>query len=403
MMKRIVEINTTNYASTGNIMLNIAKLARNKGYDVYTCCKASKESFKYQYDNQIYIGYRSERILSSFLASLTGLRDHFNILGTLKFIKELKKIKPDLIHLHVLHDDFINIKLLFKYLSSLNIPVIWTLHDCNPITGKCPGFEIVNCDKWKTGCYECPQLKAHPCSKIDVTNYIWATKKKFFNLVKYLTIVSPSIWLSNIVKESYLKNHESIVINNGVDLEAYKNIPSNFKEKHNLNNKFVVLGVANVWNKAKGIDTFIKLAEMLTDEYQIVLVGTNDEIDKLLPKNILSIHRTYNKKELVEIYSASDVFVNPTRQEVFGMVNVEALACGTPVITYNTGGSVETIDEKCGFVVEKDNVDLLKEQIINVCQNKPFNQQDCINRAKQFDMNIIFEKYINLYDQKLNH
>ena len=158
-MKTIVEINGTNYASTGNIALNIAKQARLSGYNAYTCCKASKESYKYNYDNQIIIGYRLERVLSTILNTITGLRDYNNIFSTYSFIRKLKKIKPDLIHLHVLHDDFINTSIFFNYLSKIDIPVVWTFHDCTALTGKCPGFMMVNCDKWKTGCYKCPQLK----------------------------------------------------------------------------------------------------------------------------------------------------------------------------------------------------------------------------------------------------
>lgn len=402
-MKTIIEINTTNYASTGNIALNIAKQAREAGFNVYTCCKASKESSKYDYPNQLFIGNRYERILSSVLCTLTGLRDHFNLFGTYFFIRKIKSLKPDLIHLHVLHDDFINIRILFDYLSKIDIPVIWTLHDCNPLTGKCPYFDIVECEKWKSGCNHCPQLKNHPQSLFfDTTDYIWNLKKKLFNSVKNLTIVTPSKWLADNVKASFFKTYELKTIYNGINLNVFRLKNSDIKEKYNIKDKYLVLGVANVWNQTKGIDVFVSLSKLLPDNYQIMMVGTNDAVDSLLPQNIISIHRTYNQEELVDIYNAADVFVNPTREEVFGLVNVEAIACGTPVLVYNTGGCPEIIDDSCGKIIERNNIDEMKNAIIETCTKKPYSPEACINRAKQFDMADTFKHYIDLYKEKLS-
>ena len=401
-MKTIVEINSTNYASTGNIMLNIAKQARLSGYNVYTCCKASKESYKYKYDNQIIIGYRYERILSAILNTITGLRDYGNIFGTYFFVNKLKKIKPDLVHLHVLHDDFINTRILFNYLAKANIPVIWTFHDVVPLTGKCPGFDIINCEKWKTGCYKCPQLKLKPKSLFfDTTSHIWHKRKKEFTSVKNMVTVSPSIWLKDAVKESFFKKYPCEVINNGINLSIFKPIENTIKKDYKIGNKYLILGVANVWNERKGLDIFVELSKRLSDDYQIVLVGTNNDVDKLLPDNIISIHRTYNQEELVKLYSAADLFINPTKDENFPTVNIESLACGTPVITFKTGGSPEIIDETCGLVVEKNDIDTLEKQIINVCTNKSFTSKDCLNRAQQFNMENKFKEYVDLYNQLL--
>lgn len=402
-MKTILEINSTNYASTGNIMLNIAKQARKEGYTVYTACKASLESNKHLDNNQIIIGNRYERILSSYLATLTGLRDHFNIFGTLSFINKIKKINPDLIHLHVMHDDFINMGIFFKFLKKYNKPVVWTFHDCVAITGLCPYFDMVNCTKWKTSCNNCPQLHNDVNSLFfDTTNYIWNKRKKMFNSIENLTIVTPSIWLSNIVKDSFLKNKDTIVINNGIDLDKFKPIESSFKKDHNIENKYLILGIANYWNKRKGLDVFIELAKKLPDNYQIVLVGTNNEIDKQLPNNIISIHRTYNQEELVKIYSAADLFVNPTREENFPTVNIESLACGTPILTFDTGGSPEIIDETCGSVINKDDFDSLEKEIYKICDNKLFSKKACVIRASQFDNNNKNKEYTSLYNNLIN-
>ncbi|MBQ2657019.1 MAG: glycosyltransferase [Erysipelotrichaceae bacterium] len=401
-MKTIVEINSTNYASTGNIMLNIASEARKNGYKVYTSCKASKESFKHYHENEIIIGFRIERILSSLLATYTGLRDHFNWFGTLSFIRKLKQVKPDLVHLHVLHDDFINTGMLFHYLSKSGIPVIWTFHDCCAMTGKCPYFDIANCDKWKSGCHKCPQLHIEAESKFfDTTMKIWKERKDSFTSLKDLTVVSPSQWLADLIKQSFFKDYPVKVINNGIDLNKFRPMISDIKTKYQIEDKYLILGVANFWGERKGLDVFIRLAKMLPDEYQIMLVGTNDEIDKLLPNNIISIHRTYNQEELVKIYSSADLFVNPTREENFPTVNVEALACGIPVLTYNTGGSPEIISKDCGSVVDKDDIDELKKSIIDICVNNKFKKKNCLKRAGKYDMKNLFKEYIKLYEEIL--
>ena len=216
-----------------------------------------------------------------------------------------------------------------------------------------------------------------------------------------MIVVSPSIWLKDIVKQSFFKKYSCKVINNGINLDIFKPIENTIKKDYKIENKYLILGIANVWNERKGLDVFVELSKRLSDDYQIVLVGTNNDVDKLLPDNIISIHRTYNQKELVKLYSAADVFVNPTRDENFPTVNIESLTCGTPVITFKTGGSPEIIDETCGLVVEKNDIDTLEKQIINVCTNKLFTSKDCLNRAQQFNMENKFKEYVDLYNQLL--
>jgi len=399
LMKTIVQINSTNYASTGNIMLNIAAEARKEGYKVYTSCKKSRESLKHHNPDNIYIGFWFERVISERLAYFTGLRDHFNFFGTIQFINKLKQIKPDLIHIHTLHDTFINSRMLFNYIKQNNIPVIWTFHDCCSFTGQCPYFDIAKCDKWIDGCHNCPQLNITPKSLLDTTNNIWHKKKKWFTDNTNVTIITPSIWLSRLVHKSFFKNSTVRVINNGINLDIFKPTDSTLKEKYNLIDKYIVLGVSNRWSYRKGVDEFIKLAKMLPENYQIVLVGTNDEIDKDLPSNIVSIHRTYNQEELVKLYSIADVFVNPTREENFPTVNIEALACGAPVITYETGGSPEIIDKTCGLSIKQDDINSLKDTIIKVCETKPFKKQACVKHTQKYSMNERFKEYVDLYKE----
>lgn len=395
---KIVEINGTNYSSTGNIALNIAKTARDNDIEAYTFCKTSKKSLEFNHNNQFYIGSRLERVISEQLGCITGYKDSFNYFGTKDLINKLKEIKPDLIHLHVIHDTYLNLSMFFNYLKELNIPVVWTMHDCYGITGQCVYFDSINCDKWKTGCQNCPQLKRYPESYLfDKTEYLWNKKKELFNSINNLTIVTPSNWLADLVRQSYLKEKNILVINNGIDLNKFKPLDSDFKEKYNLNNKKIVLGVGYIWNQRKGINDFIKLVNRLPEDYKIVLVGTNEEVDKILPNNILSIHRTYNQEELIKIYSCADNFVNPTYEDNLPTVNIESLACGCPVITYNTGGSGEVLDETCGSVIEKGNIDLLEKEIIRVCEDKPYSKENCLIRARQFNMNDKYNEYIELF------
>lgn len=399
-MKTIVEVNSTNYSSTGSITLGIATKAREYGYTVYTCCKNSKESKKYHYDNQIIIGFRVERIISDFLSYLTGLRDSFNIFGTLLFIRKLKKIKPDIVHLHTIHDNFINISILFKYLSKSNTHVVWTMHDCWAVTGQCPIFDRIGCDKWKTLCNNCPQVHSTPKSFIfDTSSFLYKKKKCLFNSINNMIITTPSNWMESIIKHSYLNKYKILTINNGIDLSIFKERESKLKESYKINDKYIVLGVANEWVERKGIDDFIKLSFDLPSNYQIVLIG---KCEKNLPSNIIHISRTFDKQQLSKWYSIADVFVNPTMEEVFGLVNVESLACGTPVISYNTGGCVEIIDDTCGKIIEKGNVDSLYKAIIYTCENKPYNVDDCIARSKLFDCKDKFSEYVNLYEKITN-
>ena len=213
-----------------------------------------------------------------------------------------------------------------------------------------------------------------------------------------LTIITPSQWLADLVKQSFLKEYPVKVIHNGIDLSVFRPTPSDFREKYHIpEDKFVLLGVAFGWGRRKGLDVFVELSRRLDPEkYQIVLVGTDDAVDKNLPENILSIHRTQNQQELAEVYTAADLFVNPTREDNYPTVNMEAIACGTPVVTFDTGGSPESVDEGTGVVVECDDVDAMEREISFIRRERPFAPEACCERAKQFDKNLRFQEYLNL-------
>ena len=395
MGKNVLSINLGNYGSTGMIMCEISKKAEMVGYIAYQAFPVSARNKPLQ-ERDIIICSKFSKKINEHLGIWTGFYGCFSYFSTKSFLEKVKKINPDIIHLHNIHGGYINLSLLFKYIKKNNIRVIWTLHDCWAFTGHCSHFDMIGCDKWKTGCYKCTQLNEYPTSRVDRTKTMYNLKKKWFTGVKDLTIVTPSKWLADLVKQSFLKDYSVKVINNGINLEIFKPTDSDFRKKYNCVDKFILLGVAFDWGERKGLDVFIELSKRLDNKFQIVLVGTDDVVDKQLPENIISIHRTHNQQELAEIYTAADLFVNPTREETYPTVNMESLACGTPVVTFNTGGSPEIFDESCGLVTESNDVDTMKRAIIHVCENKPFSPEACLERAKSFDKSDRYDEYIEL-------
>lgn len=394
----ILEINSVNYGSTGKIMFSIADIAEKRGHKVYTTSGFTKRRMKRE--NWFITSHALAKIFHTYMARFSGLNGCFSVIPTLILLARIKKIKPDLIHLHNVHGWYVSFPLLFWYIKKHQIRTIWTLHDCWALTGQCPHFTVIKCEKWKTGCGHCTYPKnEYPQSYLDCTKFMWNLKRKCFTGVKELTVVTPSKWLADLVKQSYLREYPIRIINNGVDLNIFKPTSSNFREKYRLQDKYIVLGVSLGWNYKKGLDVFVELANKLDSRYQIVLVGTNSESDKEIPDNIISIHSTSNQRELAEIYSAANVFVNPTREEVLGLVNLEALACGTRVITFKTGGSPECINERCGVTVPVDDVEGMKNEIISVCEQKDSVTDECVEQAKKFDSNEKYAEYISLYEQ----
>ena len=398
----IAEINTLPVGSTGKIMFDLAETARKHGHTVYTySAKTFRRGMKNDYPERpyhIYYGSEAGNFVHKVLGGITGFNGYFSRHSTRKLIKQLEKQKIDVLHLHNLHEFCINLPMLFRWIKKNNVRVIWTLHDCWTFTGHCPYFTMVGCDKWKSGCGGCPQKNIYPKSYLDTTSFMWKKKKEWFTGVKDLTIVTPSEWLAGLVKDSFLSEYPVKVINNGIDLNVFKPTPSDFRETHGIIERVLLLGVAFGWGKRKGFDMFLELAKRLDDRYQIVLIGTDDVVDRQLPSNIISIHRTNNQQELAEIYSAADVLVNPTREDNYPTVNMESIACGTPVLTFETGGSPEMVDSNTGAVVPCDDVDKLIREIKRICKEKPYSEQDCIRKARVFNKWTKFQEYIELYE-----
>lgn len=398
----IFEINSVPYGSTGRIMFQIADTVRRFGYSAFTSSSFTKPRGEEFPGTHIKIGSAIGKVEHIFLAKLTGMHGCYSHFATYKLIQKIKQVKPDVIHLHNLHGWYLNWKMLFDYLKKANIPVIWTLHDCWAFTGHCPHFMEIGCEKWKTGCYECNLYKSYPGCFLDDSRFQYRYKKECFTGVPNLTIVTPSHWLADLVKQSYLKDYNTVVINNGIDLAKFQPRASDFRTKYGLENKNVLLGVAFDWTPKKGLNDFRRLAEDLPEEYAIVLVGVSDLVASSLPERIISIVCTQNQKELAEIYSAADIFVNPTLEDNFPTVNLEALACGTPVITYQTGGSPESLTDECGKVVAYKDYTALKDAILEMKDAKKSMAQACMERSQLFGRDSAYQEYVSLYKKVCN-
>ena len=402
---KIAQINMIHNGSTGNIMRQLSEQIELRGWSSRTYSPipfSRRERIALpNIENHFYWGSRFENAFHHDIGTALGINGLLSRRGTQQLIEELENFKPEIIHLHNLHSFCINLPMLFDYISKIETAkVIWTLHDCWSFTGHCPHFITVGCDKWRCGCFSCPQPKVYPKMYLDTSKYMYGLKKKLFSTIENMTLVTPSNWLKELTKESFLKAYDCVVINNGIDLEVFKPLESDFRHRYGISDdKKILLGVASDWGYRKGLDVFIELSRCLDSNwYQIVLVGTNPIVDQSLPENIISINRTNNTTELAEIYAAADLFVNPTREDTYPTVNMEALACGTPVITFDTGGSPEILDSTCGKVVPCNNIELLKTEIINITCNNVFSREACLKRSRQFDKTKRFEEYIRLYE-----
>lgn len=397
--RKVLFINLGNFGSTGTIMKGIGESAESNDFCCYYAYPGTQLN-KPRESNDIIICSAIMRKVAEKVGYYTGLKGGWLFFETKRLMKRIDEIKPEIIHLHNLHDTYVHLPLLFNYIKKHKVPIVWTLHDSWAFTGHCPYFTMAKCDKWKIGCHDCPNYRDYPSSFFDNSKRMWKLKKKWFTGVENMTIVTPSQWLADLVKQSFLGEYPVRVIHNGIDLAVFKPTPSDFREKYQIRKeKKILLGVAFDWGIRKGLDVFVELSKRLAPEkYQIVLVGTDEQVDRQLPTNIISIHRTQNQTELAEIYTAADVFVNPTREEVLGLVNIEANACGTPVITFNTGGSPECINEKSGMVIPYGDIDAMKESIEYICDNSSFSEKDCIARAASFDQKKKYREYLDLYE-----
>lgn len=396
-MKKLLQINPVlrTSTSTGKIMQEIGDLAMKNGWESYVAYSKGRDGMPICTSKLVPIGNKLDvawHAIETRLFDRHGLASH---LATLRFIKRIEKIQPDIIHIHNIHGYFLNYKILFNFLKLYGKPVIWTVHDCWLYTGHCYHYASTGCYRWKTGCYDCPQKKSFPASwLLDRSQKNYIDKKQHFTQldVNKFVIAPVSEWMANEMKASMLGDCWFKVIHNGIDIDVFspKQDSAETRARYNLADKHIILAVASKWLPEKGVDDIMKLSTMLEDDEVIVMVGVDSELMKRLPNNVIGIGRTANAQELAKLYSAASVLINPTWQDNYPTVNLEAIACGTPVVTYRTGGSPESITSETGYVVEQgDTKDMLaairkierdgKDLYTNICRNyaiKHFRKED---------------------------
>lgn len=381
------------WGCTGRIAAGIHRALTEAGHE--SCIAWGRVNTAENIPN-IKIGNRLDQNLHGLYTRITDKCGFGSKQTTRQFIKKIDEYDPDIIQLHIIHGYYINLEELFNYLKEKEKPVVWTFHDCWAYTGHCPYFDVVGCDKWKTGCNHCIQRRHHPKSwLIDNSQWNWNKKKKLFTGISNLTIVTPSKWLKKLVKQSFFNSCNVEVINNGIDTETFKPTESSKRDTLKVGNRKMILGVSSTWSENKGLKDFTQLSKILSEEYVIVLVGLSNKQIKTLPDNIIGITRTDNVRELAELYSIADVFVNPTYEDNYPTTNLEAISCGTPVVTYETGGSVESVLESgCGCIVPQGDVERLAKTIQEIANKK---SGFLMNGNFECDERIKYREYVNLY------
>ena len=407
-MKKILQINSVyDFGSTGKIVKGVHLQALKEGMNSKVIYGRKKKN---ENENSKFVGSNFEVANSIFRSRFFDEHGLSSKKTTKEVIDYIELFCPDVVHLHNLHGYYINYEILFNYLKDKKIKVIWTLHDCWSFTGHCSHYDFIGCEKWKTECSKCPLKKEYPASYFkDSSKSNYHLKKKLFNSLNELKIVTPSNWLKKQLEFSFFNERivsRSETIYNGININEFDILPNNIefenkfkKLKKIFKNKFVILGVANIWTEKKGLSHFLNLAKFLKEDELIILVGLTRKQILNLPNNIIGVEKTNNVKELVAFYNIADVYVNLTLEEVLGMTNIESLACGTPVITYDSGGSSECIDSFCGYTVQKENILAIKEAITKVKYNgKLYYSNACRKRAViNYDEVKNNQRYLELY------
>ena len=389
---KIIQINSVCSGSTGRIAAGVSRVLSEAGHESLILFGRGEPASDVDCAR---IESAATFYYHTLYARLSDRQGFASTRATERMIKRIEAYKPDLIQLHNLHGYYLDWRVLFGYLRSAGIPVVWTLHDCNAFTGHCAFFDAVGCNKWKTGCGNCPQKRAYPTSWIadsSAKNYV--EKRVLTDHIAGVTIVTPSNWLTELVRRSFLCEYPTKVLYNGVNRTVFHPTESDIRERYEIGDKQLVLGVANVWEPRKGLDTFFALAEKMRDEAVIALIGLSHAQMRSLPEGIIGLKRTTSAAELAAWYSAADVFVNPTIEDNFPSTQIESLACGTPVVCFETGGCAESLDDSCGVVVPKGDVFALADAILRANRLK---SEHCIRRAAKFDERERFLDYVSLY------
>lgn len=403
-MRRLLQIGVeVNSGSTGKISEQIGEVAISKGWQSYI---AYARGYNPSLSQTIKIGNKFNIYYHVFQTRFFGNHIKSSTIATYQLIKKIKELRPDIIQLHQLHGYFLNLEVLFNFLQTLKIPIVWTLHDCWAFTGHCAYFSLVGCNKWETECDLCPQIHKYPKSYKDKSNENFHLKNQLFNSLQNLTIITVSIWLNNLVKKSFLKNLNVYTIQNGVNLNQFypRNNFDKLRKKYNIPQGHIVMGVGTIWTKSKGFFDYIRLRDVLPESISIVLVGLTVNQIKNLPNGVIGIQRTENVEELSELYSLADVIMSLSYQESFGLTPIEGFACGTPAIVYNATALPELLTSDVGLIVDPGDLDGVNKAIIEIIQKgKSYYSSSCLKRAKEFfDASMMSESYLLLYNELLS-
>lgn len=388
---KVFQINTVyNSGSTGRIAADIKRALEAQGDECFVAFGRGKSDEA----NTECISNKLDLYHHALMTRLTDKTGFYSKKATKRLIQKIGEFNPDIIHLHNIHGYYVNIEMLFKYLKKIGKPVVWTLHDCWTFTGHCSHFEYVKCEQWKTECRKCKCTEQYPSAWKDASKWNYNRKKNLFTGVDNMILVTPSQWLANLLGDSFLKKYPVQVINNGIETNVFKPTYGDIRDKYGLGTKKIVLGVANVWNQRKGLEDFLELSKKLDDNTIIVLVGVSEKQKSNLPEKVIGIERTESKEELAELYSAADVFFNPTYEDNYPTVNMEALSCGTPVVTYNTGGAGEMVEDKACVIEKGDYIKIVG--MLENCENMKEKMKNI--SLSGFDKKNMIGNYISAYE-----
>ena len=344
---RYAQINSVPYGSTGSIMLKKHEELLRDGVDSYVFWGRGRAG---ENERECNFGSKPEFYADVLMTRLDGRAGFHSKRATKRLLRRLDEVEPDVVHLHNLHGYYVNVEQLFGWLAAHKCKVVWTLHDCWPFTGHCAYFTYANCELWKSrqGCgANCPQLSSYPStvSRRSVARNYREKKDLFTKLAAdSLSIVTPSKWLERLTRDSYLKEYPAKTVYNTIDTNVFRPTEGSWRSKLSVDEKIVVLGVAAPWSERKGLTDFVRLHDDLGDGYAIVLVGLTDKQARKLPNGIRALGRISSQKELAQLYTMADVLFNPTREDNYPSVLLEAQACGTPVVTYDVGGCAEAVE-----------------------------------------------------------
>jgi glycosyltransferase involved in cell wall biosynthesis len=395
---KIMQINAVyGYSSTGRLVTELHNYLLSRGINSYVAANNVKDSNYF-----IKLSSNTSRRLHSLLSHLTGRQGYYSYCSTKKLLTRMSHIKPDVVHLHVLHSNCVHVPLLLEYLAKHSISTVLTLHDCWYFTGHCCYFIDSACERWKIGCGHCPDLRKWNSSWIfDKSEANLSDKKKIFEAIPKVAVVGVSDWVTGYIGDSILKYSYVIRrIYNWVDISKFRPNVTSIRKAFNVENDFVVLGVAQNWFASKGLDDIRIIAELRPD-YKFVIVGNVFEESLPLPSNVIIVGVISSEQELADYYACADAFINLSIRETFGLVTIEAMACGTPVIAYNLTANSELINEDCGFLCEyKDYDSVIQGLDVIHDKGKNYYSKACVEfTISNFDKNILMNDYIQLYNE----